>query len=530
MAQPFDAATTTAFFEDADQMHIPGPTRIQLQTEGLVEVTDLQAFNDVTFKQIVENLRKPGGTIPNPDPAAAPGAVVRTPSFVLGAKSQARLLAAIRLANYYRTVGRQLTPANMMWDPVMEGFADEWQALVDRKDKDPPEVPKITKQFPVMRWSEAFKDFLQRVIGERTIPLAYVIRTNVAVAQPPPPRAPDHCYAEEYGSVKQELIARALHTHAMYREDNETLYYLLEEATRNTAYAASIKPFQRRKDGRGAWFAITAQYAGRDKWETELKRQDDLLHTRRWKGQTNFSLDKFVTQHRNAYVSIVQCSEYVEFQLPNEYTRVGYLIDAIDCKEPDLQAAMALVRNDTAPGGKRNDFEAAAAFLLPHDPVAKKRATAKRTQVNISAVDGTELKSGIGKTGVALRYHTKEEYGKLQPEQKKELKDWRVSTGASDEKGKSKKYKAKSYGDEPTAKKLKKMISEVLVSETAKAKKQEEEQAAKDDAAAAGAYLLSIVEAQAKDSSKKKPTVGSVTTTPNLITLQSILKNAKQDS
>jgi hypothetical protein len=46
--------------------------------------------------------------------------------------------------------------------------------------------------------------------------------------------------------------------------------------------------------------ALTSQYAGKDKWEQELKKQDDLLHTRVWRGQSNFTLERFVQQHRNA--------------------------------------------------------------------------------------------------------------------------------------------------------------------------------------------------------------------------------------
>ena len=88
--------------------------------------------------------------------------------------------------------------------------------------------------------------------------------------------------------MKGELVARDAHTHKLYRDDNSVVYYHLEEATRGTSYAASIKPFQRGKDGRGAWKALTSQYAGQDKWEAEIKHQAQLLHTRVWKGQSNF--------------------------------------------------------------------------------------------------------------------------------------------------------------------------------------------------------------------------------------------------
>ena len=133
----------------------------------------------------------------------------------------------------------------------------------------------------------------------------------------------------EHGSVKLELVNRASHDHPLFCDNNSKLYYLLEEATRSTQYAASIKPFQRRKDGRGAWFALIGQYAGQDKWEAEIKKQEQLLHTCKWKGQSNYSLEQFVSSHRNAFVLITACAEHVQYQLPNEHSRVGLLLDGI---------------------------------------------------------------------------------------------------------------------------------------------------------------------------------------------------------
>jgi hypothetical protein len=52
-----------------------------------------------------------------------------------------------------------------------------------------------------------------------------------------------HPHAEEHRSVEAELIARTSHAHPLFRDDNALLYYLIEEATRGTGYAASIKPF-----------------------------------------------------------------------------------------------------------------------------------------------------------------------------------------------------------------------------------------------------------------------------------------------
>ena len=66
------------------------------------------------------------------------------------------------------------------------------------------------------------------------------------------------------------------------------------------------------------------------------------------------------------------CTEHVQYQLPNEHSRVGLLIDAIQCADAGLQATMASVKTDNGAYGLQNDFERAGAHLLPYNPVAKK--------------------------------------------------------------------------------------------------------------------------------------------------------------
>ena len=183
----------------------------------------------------------------------------------------------------------------------------------------------------------------------------------------------DTPHPQEYLSIEEELIARASHDHPLFCEDNAEVYYKLEEATRLTQYAASIKPFMRQKNGRGAWLALCSQYAGNDKWEAEIKAQEDLLHTRIWKGQDNFSLGHFIAQHGNVYVSIQACTKHVQYQLPSKFSRVGYLLNAIQSNDAGLQVAMASIKIDTGPEGMQNNFEATASHLLPYDPVQKRQ-------------------------------------------------------------------------------------------------------------------------------------------------------------
>ena len=105
---------------------------------------DLVDFDKDSVKQMADNLRR------------------GTPNQVFGARSQKRLLVLCDLVRFYQTISRDLTAANIRWNHVVKNFEEQWKALRDRKDADEPEVPKISKTLPVMKWTESFPDFLRQ--------------------------------------------------------------------------------------------------------------------------------------------------------------------------------------------------------------------------------------------------------------------------------------------------------------------------------------------------------------------------------
>ena len=128
-------------------------------------------------------------------------------------------------------------------------------------------------------------------------------------------------------------------------------------------------------------------------------------------------------------------AEHVQYQLLNEHSHVGFLLDAIQCANARLQAAMASIKTDNGPNGMQDNFEQAAAHLLPYDPVAKKQATGikhgsalisltKAKSEPITTIAANDAKPSIGKTGVHLHYHKHHEYKKLMHEQCHELSEW----------------------------------------------------------------------------------------------------------
>ena len=99
----------------------------------------------------------------------------------------------------------------------------------------------------------------------------YVIRKHIEPLNPPPPLQLNRPYSEEHGSLRNELIERASHTHVNFNEDNGLVFDALEIATRGTKLTASIQPFRRQRNGREAYLAIIGHYLGEDKWEKEFK-------------------------------------------------------------------------------------------------------------------------------------------------------------------------------------------------------------------------------------------------------------------
>ena len=316
---------------------------------------------------------------------------------------------------------------------------------------------------------------------------------------------------------------RAAHTHALFRDDNSVVYYHLEEATRGTSYAASIKPFQRGKDGRGAWKALTSQYAGKDKWEAEIKCQEQLQHTIIWKVQSNFSLENFMSQHRNAYVSMQASAEHVQYQLPNEHSRVGFLLEAIQCSDPGLQAAMASIMTDNGLEGMRNNFEATSAHLLPYDPVSKKRSSGqKRGSAQISSVmdtsNATMKKPSIGKTGVHLCYYKAGEYRNLSREQKEELEEWRATNPNISKAGSKKAKKETSKKSKPS---IKKQVASLVEAELNKTVRFEDQVSDEEK------YIISLAKAAVTKTLNQKSDQQSQDKLK--VSLKSILKQVKNN-
>ena len=152
------------------------------------------------------------------------------------------------------------------------------------------------------------------------------------------------------------------------------------------------------------------------------------------------------------------------------HTRVGYLIDGIENSDVALQAAIANIRQNT--NGMRDDFEKAAAVLLPVDPFEKNSANKKTVNFQISAL-GKANQFGRGEnTGVDLRWYKPDEYAKLTPVEKIELNAWQRSeegkkSVATDKKAFHKSKKRSQENDDASTSKKKSKTQKKAAKQTA---------------------------------------------------------------
>jgi hypothetical protein len=425
----FNQNQLDAFFTNGPQMSLTNAVRLRLAQEGLGTITDFADFKEDQLTDAFKNMRtsipgvaaipaqmnNDGDVILVPEVPAIPS----IPPTLVSAKCSLRLKIASIAFHYYASIGREHTPANMNYTQVLKDFYTEYESVLSMSKVDKPEVPILHKNNTPLKWIESFKNCLFRTYGIRKTPLLYVVRENVAI----PPEIddaliPGKAYGNS-GSIVDELISRLDHDDPLYKSDNASVYSMLEEATRGTVYASTVKPYGRRKDGRSAWNSMVSSHAGNDKWEQLQNERSKFLMNTKWNGR-NYSLEKFTGMHRSSFVQLQEAASHVAFQLPTQRTRVGYLIDNINNSDPDLRAAIASIRVDTQ--GMREDFESSVAFLLPVDPYSKQKRSNERN-AQISDTHALKNKSH-SKTGVDLRWHKPDEYKLLTREQRMELYDW----------------------------------------------------------------------------------------------------------
>ena len=470
----FNPAQTTAFFTEDDQIGLSIRSYNFILDEGFGTIESLYDMSDDVLQTIIENARRPPAIA---DPANANQQVAQL-AFPFSATSIHRLKVAHRCIKYYALIGRTITPLNLTW-PILQIFHEHWQIIDEQKEKENAAGPKVGKDTQNLSYFEDhFEEWCDTNVGLQGAKYKYVIRADPTT---PLPLAVDQPFSAEYGSVEEELAAYCTHNHPRFKQDNATVFTILEKALRHTTFYSTLRPFSRSKNGRDAWIALRAQYLGEDKRRAEIREVEDILNNREWKGVSSYKLEKYASLHRWCNERLKQIAEHTDYQLPDTRRQVERFITNIKSSDPELMAAVAQVKADKRLDGPLYNFEDCVAALLPSCPVSKrlKRSGNTKTQhvpAHIAAFvteeTNTQKKSGgkyeTGTTGVVFRHYDKQEYSQLSNEQKNELRLWRSNKKGNATNGEKGKKRSNENADtnvrakKITRKQMKSMVSEVM--------------------------------------------------------------------
>ena len=117
---------------------------------------------------------------------------------------------------------------------------------------------------------------------------------------------------------------------------------------RGTTYDSSINYVKKKSDGRGAYLALIAQHAGKDKWIKILHVAKTYVNEAKWDGQTSQFLQSHIERIRECHVDIVHAALHIQEQIPDSRTRVQSLIDSIEgCTDLNVCAWVTAMSNET---------------------------------------------------------------------------------------------------------------------------------------------------------------------------------------
>ena len=200
------------------------------------------------------------------------------------------------------------------------------------------------------------------------MPIAYVIREEEE-------RLPSETTDNDI-----DLATRGRLDGEFWVADNRAVWEFLHDKCVSSTVWGTILPYQRSRDGRGAYLALKRQLMGVDVQRTMLVKAETTLAKIHFDGKSrSFTYIKYISNMRQAFLDLGPDDQY------SETRRVNKLLSSF--KVPALQHLGSTVRND--PYWSRN-FEAAVAFIGGELEALQQKSTSDR---HLSAVGRFNPKS-----------------------------------------------------------------------------------------------------------------------------------------
>ena len=422
-----------------------------VDTQGIDTLEEVRFLSDDEAEGPCSVVRKPGGTIPNPNAGAAgQPATIPDPGNAVSKRAENNLKLACFFVRHRTRISRPINVAGVTLDLVRQ-MRDLKQAEEDHEDPEPPKKLINDKDWP--KTMEGLQEYLRSCLGVTKIPLAYVIRDTMIVptaADDPP---------DNYATDIDEMIARAPIRNAAdngftahYLTDREAVWDKISNLTRDQQCWTYIKPAQRARDGRDAYLRLFDHYLGPNNAnnlassaEAKLRKATYIGEKKRW----NF--EKYVNMQKEQHNVLEGLTRY-GYSGIDEGTKVRVLIEGI--KTDKLDSVKTQIMSNPA---LQRDYD--RCVTLFSDFIKQTESSIRDSNISAVNVNDNNKRVRFDDVKVEDRYYTKAEYAKLTNEQKKKLKDLREARGHRSPK---KQKTGKPQTDSSRLGKIERQIAEVL--------------------------------------------------------------------
>jgi hypothetical protein len=363
-----DYLTTTLGITDADLV-------AALNGQGLTLPRDFVNLTEEDVTKICNNIRKPGGTIPNPalaapnPPANAPQ-TIPNPGISVGFVYEKRL----QMLRYY-VAHLVRTQRSFDADQATLNLLATIYALKEEEegnDKLKLELPEKLKTVDKIRQSlENIDNYLTRKFGASGLPLMYIVRESVGL--------PLIDLGLLVPTIHDDMIARGPHTGSVYQADNREVWQVIRHVTHEGPGWSWVSSFALTRDGRSAYLAIKRHYLGESFTARLRSLADQVIETAYYDGKSRaFTFERYCEVLKNAFTDIESTDEVV-----SENRKVRVLLGGI--QDPRLSQAKSQV---LATPSLKATFEDSVNFISQF-------LDEKKSMTTGSAKGGTQISRNI---------------------------------------------------------------------------------------------------------------------------------------
>jgi hypothetical protein len=315
-------------------------------TDSITSMDVFEIATDDFIKDMCKNIRRPEGTLPNPN-AEQPGAPAMSPrnGVAISATLEERL---VLLAYYVCHLKRTSRPY-----PAQFNAARIFLMIkIKKREKEDKELAKdlvapgqIEDLKNIRDAFENIAEYLLQIRGTMGVPLAYVICEDKEV-----PEGPDNDYQDAF----EEMIAQCPHEEESYAADNAQVWSIIRVCAHGGPTGSWVLAYAQAHNGCAAWFALCSHNLGPTNQSKIMMRAEGDLESKFYNGECcNFTFESFAENHQQAHTDLEEFGEPLI-----EAAKVRKFLKHIQA--PFLNSAIATV---CANPSLKNDFEATVNFL-----------------------------------------------------------------------------------------------------------------------------------------------------------------------